>query len=75
MIEWEKINLKNAINLKDVRKEDCFAMEEGKCQILWEDVVCTYDCPFYKPQGCEDWIKLEKGEEIWLIPPEELGLV
>lgn len=74
MIELEKINLENAINLKDV-KDKCFAKtDKGVCEALWEDSPCTFECPFYKPTGCEDWIRLEKGAEKWLIPPEELGL-
>ena len=29
------------------------------------------NCKWYKPKDCEDWIRSERGDEIWLIPPEE----
>jgi len=28
-------------------------------------------CPFYKPKGCEDWIRVERDGQVWLVPPEE----
>lgn len=28
-------------------------------------------CPFYKPAGCEDWIKVEHNGEAWILTPEE----
>lgn len=36
------------------------------------EVTCgTYRCPFYKPIGCEDWVKLESKDHVTLYPPEE----
>lgn len=52
-------------------KEKCFAMYGGECFALSTHSTCNSRCPFYKPVGCEDWIRREIGEEIWLIPPEE----
>ena len=53
-------------------KEKCFALMQTGCQVLSElQPTCAPRCPFYKPVGCEDWIRRERGEEIWLIPPEE----
>ena len=31
----------------------------------------SYQCPFYKPVGCADWIRIEDQDGINLIPPEE----
>lgn len=53
-------------------KEKCFAHMQTGCQVLCDlQPICSPKCPFYKPAGCEDWIRRERGEEIWLIPPEE----
>ena len=55
-------------------KERCFAKGNKGCQIL--SVLkpdCNPKCPFYKPTGCEDWVRRERGDEIWLIPPDEYG--
>lgn len=64
------------INLKEINSK-CFAYEKektGVCDVMEINVEkenCNYTCPFYKPIGCDDWIKRERGNEIWLIPPEE----
>lgn len=29
------------------------------------------ECPFYKPRGCKDWIRVEDEDGIIIIPPEE----
>lgn len=50
-------------------KEPCFAHMKTGCKILTTE--CEARCSFYKPVGCEDWIKIERGGEVWLIPPEE----
>lgn len=31
----------------------------------------TYNCPFYKPEACRDWIRLDQGDTVELIPPNE----
>ena len=51
--------------------EKCFAELYGGCAILTDNSRCGYRCPFYKPTGCEDWVRLETKNEIFLIPPEE----
>lgn len=51
----------------------CFA-NNGWCIALTEhdDSKCgTYGCPFYKPEGCEDWIKIEEENCVKLYTPEE----
>lgn len=52
-------------------QDKCFAEMRGVCAVLAEYKSCDPTCSFYKPVGCEDWIRREIGEEIWLIPPEE----
>lgn len=52
-------------------KEKCFAEFRGGCAVLSVRLTCSPRCPFYKPAGCEDWIRREVGDEIWLIPQEE----
>jgi len=49
--------------------EPCFAKLEIGCLITTAWAECK--CGFYKPIGCEDWIRREINGEIWLIPPEE----
>ena len=53
-------------------KDKCFAERHGGgCVVLSVRLSCNPRCPFYKPVGCEDWIRREVGDEIWLIPQEE----
>lgn len=53
-------------------EEKCFAELKSGCGVLSRsDYKCSPQCPFYKPTGCEDWIRREKDGQIWLIPPEE----
>lgn len=52
-------------------KERCFAEIQGGCSVLQGEIKCGVQCKFYKPKGCEDWVRREKDDEIWLIPPEE----
>lgn len=53
-------------------KDKCFANEIGRCTILDEiPCFCGSECPFYKPRGCRDWIRVKyHGQEV-LFPPEE----
>ena len=52
--------------------EKCFAHLKSGCAVLSRsDINCTPQCPFYKSVGCEDWIRREKDNGIWLVPPEE----
>lgn len=46
--------------------ERCFALQDECIATLNE---CK--CPFYKPEGCEDWIRIEKDNKVWIMPPEE----
>ena len=42
------------------------------CEVLTrESPDCNYRCPFYKPEGCGDWIRVEHGRDIYVVPPEE----
>lgn len=52
-------------------KDKCFAELLGGCSALQGEINCGVQCKFYKPKGCEDWVRREKDGEIWLIPPEE----
>lgn len=52
--------------------EKCFAELKSGCGVLSRtDYKCTPRCPFYKPKGCEDWIRREINNHIWIVPPEE----
>lgn len=54
--------------------EPCFALTyDGDCRVLImpHRNCCTYKCPFYKPDGCKDWVRIEDRQGINLIPPEE----
>ena len=64
----------HSIDLKHT-DEPCFAKTRfGGCKLL---VImakqCGYECPFYKPDGCKDWIRVEDKQGINLIPPEEFA--
>lgn len=45
----------------------------GGCTSLTEasEYCETYRCPFYKPEGCSDWLRRDKGENVELYTPEE----
>lgn len=50
--------------------EPCFAETFGGCKIL--TTSCNRQgCGFYKPQSCADWVRIEKGGKVYLLPPEE----
>jgi predicted Fe-S protein YdhL (DUF1289 family) len=55
----------------DITKQDqkCFAYVFEQCTILTE-TNCE-GCKFYKPEGCDDWVRLEVGERVLIIEPEE----
>ena len=52
-------------------KEKCFALTDAGCKILTTKCEGKERCKWYKPKGCEDWVRSERGDEVWLIPPEE----
>lgn len=51
----------------------CFAEKSGCIAMQAYDIKnCgTYNCPFYKPAECEDWIKIEHKNFVELYTPEE----
>ena len=51
--------------------ERCFAKIGDGCAIKNGVINCSPKCPFYKPRGCEDWVRRETKYEILLIPPED----
>ena len=66
----------HSVDLK--RSEDpCFASigygESSGCRVLSKmfDGCGTYRCPFYKPEGCRDWIRIDDRMGVNLIPPED----
>jgi len=65
---------KHSIDLKRI-DSPCFALSKitNGCKILKRtDENCnTYKCPYYKPVGCKDWVRIEDRHGINLIPPEE----
>lgn len=52
-------------------KEPCFAQLKMGCKILTTDCEGKAECPFYKPKGCEDWIRIEHNGQVWVVTPEE----
>lgn len=53
-------------------KEKCFGELAGGCTVVKDEYIeCGPQCPFYKPIGCEDWIRKEIKGEAWIVPPEE----
>lgn len=64
----------HSIDLKKINSP-CFALSKALkgCKVLihTEEECCTYKCPFYKPDGCKDWVRIEDRTGINLIPPEE----
>lgn len=66
---------KHSIDLTKV-DDICFAsnVRYGGCKILtmMHESCGTYKCPFYKPQNCKDWIRIESRTGVNLIPPEDL---
>lgn len=54
------------ITNKDAR---CFALLWGTCTLLIR-TECK-GCKFYKPVNCEDWIRIDREDRSYIIPPEE----
>lgn len=48
-------------------KKICDALMDA---LISESPACNYTCPFYKPTGCKDWIRVEEGSQILIVPPE-----
>lgn len=51
------------------QKEPCFAMIVGHCKLLTQ-TKCT-GCKFYKPRRAADWVRIERGNRVYIMPPEE----
>lgn len=63
----------HSIDLAHVH-EKCFAEGyKGVCKLLTvkSDVCRTSKCPFYKPDECKDWVRVEDKQGVSLIPFEE----
>lgn len=63
----------HSIDLKYMH-DKCFAESyQGVCRILTiqNDTCRTHKCPFYKPDGCKEWVRIEDNRGVNLIPPEE----
>lgn len=74
-LERNRMMTLHSINLKYV-KDPCFASAPsryGGCKLLTAvDEMCgTYECPFYKPKGCKDWVRVEDKQGISIVPAEE----
>lgn len=64
---------RNSIDLKSTH-DNCHAESlKGTCKILIsKSRYCrTHKCPFYKPEGAKEWIRVKDKDGINLIPPEE----
>lgn len=58
------------------RDGTCFASSVfNECAIMGKfDENCgSYECPFYKPRGCRDWIKIEDKGGVSIFTPEEVS--
>ena len=55
-------------------KDKCCAQQHGQCTVMSADIQleCNYRCPFYKPEGCKDWIRIEAKGRVLLYSPEEM---
>lgn len=64
----------HSIDLKYI-KEPCLFLTPryDVCKLLTtgHKSCGSYKCPFYKPQGCKDWIRVEDGHGVSLVPAEE----
>lgn len=49
----------------------CFAEIFADCGLLTEYDTCGNKCPFYKPVGCMDWIRVRRNGRVELYAPEE----
>lgn len=58
------------IDLKEMY-DRCFAREAGDCTILKDIEICGNGCPFYKPYGCKDWVRVKQSNGEMLYTPEE----
>lgn len=59
------------LNINEVT-DKCFADIFGQCVVLTE-TKCD-GCKFYKPKDCEDWVRVDLGENTYLYDPDEYEL-
>ena len=57
------------IDITTDRHYKCFAYVGGGCTVLIR-TNCE-GCKFYKPEGGEDWVKIEQDGRVYIMPPEE----
>lgn len=63
---------KNSIDLKKNKYPCAHRMSSGQCSVLTVSCSeCSYKCPFYKPEGCRDWVRVEDRHGINMVPQEE----
>lgn len=62
------------VRLKYESDGRCAMHRAETCMVLYKQhQKCgTYLCPFYKPEGCKDWVRLDRPNSVVLIPPEEV---
>lgn len=59
------------VNIKEC-EDRCFADFGCLCiAVKGKKEKCDNTCDFYKPKGCEDWIRIKREGELWIVPPEE----
>ena len=58
------------INIEDCT-EKCYAKVFGQCTVLKDMYTDCDGCRFYKPEGCEDWVKVKASDGVYLYTPEE----
>lgn len=61
------------VKLKYETDGACCNLSGKRCLALSvkEKKCGTYLCPFYKPEGCADWIRIDKGASVEMYTPEE----
>lgn len=64
---------KSSIRLEETRQIcDAYSNVVNCSALTTVDKNCgSYRCPFYKPDGCKDWVRIEDEDGCSLIPPEE----
>lgn len=52
----------------------CFARLIQGCAVLngCHPKCGTYECSFYKPKDCEDWVRIDNKHMVRLFTPEEV---
>lgn len=51
----------------------CFALMNGECgvMVLRHEACGSYECPFYKPSECKDWVRIETQSNVLMYAPED----